>query len=156
MATDSSGIIINETAAKFLGLTDPLNKPLYKSNGGEKSLANSVKYHIIGVVKDFNFSSLRDVVNPVVLILGQNTGALSIKMKAGNIPQLMAQIKDKWKGLSPAVQMNFSFMTRILTHCTAGATYRRNIHRVTTLAIIISCLGLFAWLLTPPNNAPKK
>jgi len=144
MLTDSSGIIINEAAAKFLGLNDPLNKPLFKSNGGNQNIANSKEYHIIGVVKDFNFSSLRNVISPVVLVLAQNRGALSIRVHTTNLPALLSQIKDKWKGLSPNVQMNFSFMDQDF-----DATYRMEqsfgtISMVfTSLAIIIACLGLF-------------
>jgi len=142
--TDSSGVIINEAAAKFLGLDNPLNKPLYRSNGGEQTVSNSKKYHIIGVVKDFNFASLRDVVSPMVLTMGHNTGALSVRINAKNIPALLSQIRDKWSGLSSNVRMNFSFMDQDF-----DATYRTE-QRVgtvfivfTTLAIIIACLGLF-------------
>jgi putative ABC transport system permease protein len=144
MLTDSSGIIINEAAAKFLGLNDPLDKTLYRSNGGKQEVSNSKKYHIIGVVKDFNFSSLRDVISPMVLVLAHNTGALSVRMDSKNIPALLSQIKNKWSGLSPNVQMNFSFMDQEF-----DASYRAE-QRVgtvfmvfTTLAIIIACLGLF-------------
>jgi len=144
MLTDSSAIIINEAAAKFLGLDNPLNKPLYRSNGGEQVVANSKQYHIIGVVKDFNFASLRDVVSPMVLVMGHNTGALSIRMDAKNIPALLSQIRDKWSGLSPGVQMNFSFMDQDF-----DATYRTEQRTgsvsvvFTSLALIIACLGLF-------------
>jgi len=144
MLTDSSVIIINETAAKFLGLNDPLNKPLYKSNGGKQVISNSTQYHIIGVVKDFNYSSLRDVVSPLVLTLGQDNGALSIRVHTNDLPAFLSQIKDKWRALSPNVQMNFSFMDQDF-----DASYRAE-QRVgtifivfTTLAIIIACLGLF-------------
>jgi putative ABC transport system permease protein len=144
MLTDSSGIIINEAAAKFLGLNQPLNKPLYRSNGGNQTVANSKQYHIVGVVKDFNFSSLRDVVSPVVLVLAKNTASLGIRVKTTNLPALMAQITDKWKSLSPGVPMNFSFMDQDF-----DASYRTE-QRVgtifivfTSLAIIIACLGLF-------------
>lgn len=142
--TDSSGIIINESAARFLGLKDPLNKPLYRSNGGKQDISNSKTYHIIGVVKDFNFSSLRDVISPMVLVLARNTGALSVRVNTNDLPSLLAQIKNKWKGLAPNVQMNFSFMDQDF-----DAEYRTE-QRVgtifmvfTTLAIIIACLGLF-------------
>jgi len=144
MLSDSSGIIINEAAARFLGLGDPLNKPLYRSNGGKQELSNSKAYHIIGVVKDFNFSSLRDVVSPMVLIMGQDNGALSIRMNGRDIPALLTQIKEKWSGLSPNVQMSFSFMDQDF-----DAIYRTEQRAgtvlvvFTTLAIIIACLGLF-------------
>lgn len=144
MLTDSSGIIINESAAKFLGLKDPLNKPLYRSNGGKQDISNSKEYHIIGIVKDFNFSSLRDVISPVVLVLAQNKGALSVRINTTNLPFLLSQIKEKWKALSPNVQMNFSFMDQDF-----DATYRteQRVGKIfvvfTSLAIIIACLGLF-------------
>ncbi|MDO3643987.1 ABC transporter permease [Mucilaginibacter sp. L3T2-6] len=144
MLTDSSGVIINQAAARFLGLTHPLNQTLYRSNGGDQTVANSKKYHIIGVVKDFNFSSLRDVISPMVLVLGNNNNSLSIKVSTVNLPSLMRQITDKWKSLSPGVQMNFSFMDQDFE-----ASYRTE-QRVgtifilfTSLAIVIACLGLF-------------
>jgi putative ABC transport system permease protein len=144
MLTDSSGIIINEAAAKFLGLKDPLDKPLYRSNGGKQDISNSKEYHIIGVVKDFNFSSLRDVISPMVLVLARNSGALSVRVNTTNLPFLLSQIKDKWKELSPNVQTNFSFMDQDF-----DASYRveQRVGKIfivfTSLAIVIACLGLF-------------
>ncbi len=144
LLTDSSAIIINQAAAKFLGLNDPLNKPLYESYGGDQVVSNAKKYQIIGVVKDFNFASLRDVVSPMVLVMGRNNGALGVRMSAKNIPALLSQIRDKWRGLSPGVGMNYSFMDQDF-----DATYRveQRVDTVfilfTTLAIIIACLGLF-------------
>ena len=142
--TDSSAIIINEAAAKFLGLDNPVNKTLYRSNGGEQVVSNSKQYHIIGVVNDFNFASLRDVVSPMVLVMGHNNNTLSVRMNAKNVPALLAQIRDKWSGLSPGVQMNFSFMDQDF-----DAIYRTERRTgvvsvvFTSLALIIACLGLF-------------
>jgi len=142
--TDSSAIIINEAAAKFLGLDNPVNKTLYRSNGGEQVVSNSKQYHIIGVVRDFNFASLRDVVSPMVLVMGHNNNTLSVRMNAKNIPALLAQIRNKWSGLSPGVQMNFSFMDQDF-----DAIYRTERRTgvvsivFTSLALIIACLGLF-------------
>jgi len=144
MLTDSSAIIINEAAAKFLGLDNPLNKPLYRSNGGEQVVANSKQYHIIGVVKDFNFASLRDVVSPMVLVMGHNNGALAIRADTKNLPALLSRIKEQWSGLSPNVRMNFSFMDKDFE-----AIYRTEQRTgavsivFTSLALLIACLGLF-------------
>ncbi|HEY2582988.1 MAG TPA: ABC transporter permease, partial [Mucilaginibacter sp.] len=144
MLSDSSGIIINEAAAKFLGLNDPLNKPLYKSNGGNQTVANSKKYNIIGVVKDFNFNSLREVVSPMVLVLAKNNGSLGIRVNTTNLPALMAKINDKWKSLSPNIQMNFSFMDDDFDASYRSEQRMGKISVVfTSLAIIIACLGLF-------------
>ena len=61
--TDSSAVIINETAAKFLGYKNPLNQKLYRPNGYVSNGGFASKeFHIIGVMKDFNFSSMHDKV----------------------------------------------------------------------------------------------
>lgn len=144
MLTDSSGVILNEAAAKFLNLKNPIDQTIYRSNGGNQNIANSKQYHVVGVVKDFNFSSLRDVISPMVLVLGKNNNALSVKVNTANLPSLMRQITGKWKSLSPGVQINFSFMDQDFE-----ASYRTEQRAgtifivFTSLAVIIACLGLF-------------
>jgi putative ABC transport system permease protein len=140
--TDSSSAIINETAARLLGQKSPLNKPLYRimDNSGKKVK----RYSIVGVVKDFHFSSLRDNISPVVLYLEDNYDALSIKTNTKNVPALLAQIKNKWDSLVPNQHFAYSFMDQDFE-----ATYRseQRIGKIfmifTSLAIAIACLGLF-------------
>jgi len=138
MPTDSDALIINETAARFLGFTDPINKTLYKNNEFGKP------YHIIGVVKDFNFESMRQNISPVVMSLDYDSGSLAIRLQAANLPALMSQIKNKWKELAPSRQFSYSFM-----NADFEATYRAEQRMghifviFTSLAIIIACLGLF-------------
>lgn len=142
MLTDSTGLVINGAAAKLLGFSNPLNQMLYKPMD---NLAKNMKaYHIIGVMQDFNFRSLRDNVTPMVFILTQSSGALSIRVNSANIPLLLSQVKNKWRELSPNQQFSYSFMNEDF-----DAMYRSE-QRVgtisvafTSLAIIIACLGLF-------------
>jgi putative ABC transport system permease protein len=140
LATDSGAIIINETAAKFLGYSNPLNKILYR--GYDNSQLRPFK--IIGVVKDFNFNSLRENVTPVVLFLDNNNGNLGIRVSSANLPAMLSAIESKWKALAPAAKINYAFMDAEFE-----ATYRaeQRMGRIfiifTSLAIIIACLGLF-------------
>jgi len=62
------------------------------------------KYHIIGVMKDFNFKSLRDNVSPLLFNLGEDRGALSMRINTTDISGLLAGVKNKWKELSPNQQ----------------------------------------------------
>jgi putative ABC transport system permease protein len=141
MPSDSDALVINETAAKFLGFTDAVNKVIYKSNGGPSPSFKA--YTIIGVVKDFNFNSLRENISPVIMQLGYDSGDLAIKVQTTNLSALMPQIQDNWKALSPA-HFQYSFMDQDF-----NALYRteQNIGTVfiafTILAIVIACLGLF-------------
>jgi len=146
MPSDSNALVINETAAKFLGFTNPVNKIIYEnvvsvtSDGTKTSFK---PYTIIGVVKDFNFSSLRDNISPVVMKLRNDIGSLSIKVNTANIPALLSQIQNNWQSLSSA-HMQYSFMDQDF-----DALYRQEQRTgtifiaFTILAIAIACLGLF-------------
>jgi putative ABC transport system permease protein len=143
-ATDSLGIIINETAARMLGFANnPLDQKLYRSS----TIPNQPlkEYHVIGVVKDFNFSSLRDNISPVVMLLAEDKGALSIRVNSQNLKQFTAQVEHKWNNLSPNQHFEYSFMDEDF-----NAAYRTEQRTgtlflsFTTLAIVIACLGLFS------------
>lgn len=142
MATDSSGVIINEAFAKLLGYTNPTNQFIYRPANDQ--LTKMSKYHIIGVMKDFNFKSLRDNTPPLLLSLAPNMGVMSIRINTTDIPGLLAQVKNKWKDISPNQQFNYSFMEQDF-----DALYRSEQRMgaisvaFTSLAIIIACLGLF-------------
>jgi putative ABC transport system permease protein len=139
LATDSNAIVINETAAKFLGYSNALNKTLYRP--GDNTLK---AYTVIGIVKDFNFSSLRENVTPVVLFLDKNNDNLGIRVNTANLPALLSKIENKWKALSPAAKINYSFMDADFEASYRAEQRMGQIFIIfTSLAIIIACLGLF-------------
>src|SRR6185503_20315177 len=98
--TDSDAVIINESAAKLLSFKDPLNQDLYYLQSLENK---SIKtYHIIGVMKDFNFNSLRQQVTPMALFYQEEHGSIAARVSTDNIPHLVSQIQDKWKAMAPS------------------------------------------------------
>lgn len=140
--TDSTGIIINEAAAKFLATNNLLNKKIYTLRDVQTKAL--IDYHIIGVVKNFNFSSLRDVVTPLVLFLGKNNGSISVRINSTDIPDALTQIKNKWKAMAPSQPFDYSFMDEDFNKL--YTTEQRTGHIFITfavLAILIACLGLF-------------
>jgi putative ABC transport system permease protein len=138
MGSDTAGIIINEAFVRKLGQKDPLDKNIYRDSYGVQ------QFHIIGVVKDFNFTSLKDNIGPLAMIYQADNGAISVKMHSADLPGLMSKIEDKWKSLSPGQTFNYSFMDQDF-----DATYRVEQRfgsmfiSFSSLAIIIACLGLF-------------
>ena len=138
LITDSASIIINEAAARLFGFTDPLNHSLYRYSG------KLMEYRIVGVINDFNFNSLRENVTPVAMILSEHRGALSVRVSSTNLPNLLSQIENQWKALSPGQRFQYSFMDGDF-----DASYRaeQRIGNIfisfTMLAIAIACLGLF-------------
>jgi len=141
-ATDSTGIIINEAAAKFLATRDLLNKKLYTIKDIQTKGLN--EYHIIGVMKNFNFSSLRDVVTPLALRLGKDNGNISVRINSADISNVIVQIKSKWKAIAPSQPFDYSFMDEDFNklYTTEQRTGQIFI-TFAVLAIVIACLGLF-------------
>ncbi|MES2267324.1 MAG: ABC transporter permease [Bacteroidota bacterium] len=144
MVSDSLTMIINETAARMLGFSkDPLSHKLYYVDEGHD--AHIKEYNIIGVVRDFNFSSLRDNITPVIMMLGSDSRAMSIKLSTSDAKPYITQIENKWNALSPNLRFEYSFMDDDFN--TAYRTEQRTgklFLSFTTLAVIIACLGLFS------------
>jgi putative ABC transport system permease protein len=138
MASDTAGMIVNEAFVAKFGFKDPLDKTVYRDSYGIQP------YHIVGVMKDFNFSSLHDKIEPCALVYAPDYGAISVKLKTASLSGLITQIEGKWKQFSPNQQFSYSFMDQDF-----DATYRSE-QRIgtlfisfSTLAIVIACLGLF-------------
>jgi len=138
MSSDTAAMIVNEAFVRKLGQKDPINKDVYRYSYGLQ------QYHIIGVVKDFNFASLKDNIGPLAMVYDTDNGAISVKMHTANISSLMSQIEGRWKELSPNQPFTYSFMDQDF-----DATYRAEQRfgamfiSFSTLAIVIACLGLF-------------
>jgi len=139
--TDSTGIIINESAARLLGFRQSVNKDLYSlDNFPAKDLTH---LHIIGVVKDFNFNSLHEEVSPLAMRWRKENGSIAVRIATKNIPGLIAQIENKWRAMAPSQPFNYTFMDQDF-----NKTYRSEQQTgglfitFATLAIFIACLGL--------------
>jgi len=142
MAADTASLILNESAAKFLGNRDLLEKRLYQI---VDERTNTIKeYRVIGIVKDFNFSSLREPVKPLVFLFGSDDGAMTLRLQGSNINQTVSAIEDTWKSVASDLPFEYSFMDADYDQLYKGE--RQSGKLVTyfaSLSILISCLGLF-------------
>jgi putative ABC transport system permease protein len=141
--TDSSAVIINETAAKLFGFKNPIGKTI-SSFADVTNPANRLNYKIIGVVKNFHFSSLRENVGALSLLLGKSTDAMTFRMNAGNVSATVHNIEAIWKKMAPSEPFTYSFLNEEF-----NAMYKseQRIGKIfitfAILAILIACLGLF-------------
>ncbi|HWK04141.1 MAG TPA: ABC transporter permease [Puia sp.] len=140
--TDSDGVVINSAAARMMGLTNAIGEKLYDLQDVQTKKLKI--WHIVGVVQDFNFNSLREVVTPMALFLREDRGNLALRINSGNIPQLISRIEDKWKTMAPSQPFHYSFMDDDF-----NALYKSEQRMgyislsFSLLAICIACLGLF-------------
>ena len=140
--TDSTAIIINETAAKIFGGADPVNKKLYMVT--DLSTGKLISYHIIGVIRDFNFSSLRDQVQPLILNLQQDNGGMAVRINTHDVPGLLNEIKYKWKSMVASQPFSYSFLDEeFFKQYSADQRTGKIVLVFSILAILIACLGLF-------------
>jgi len=136
-STDTSAAIINETAEKQLGYGhDVLNQPL---NGLRK-------YHIIGVVKDFNFKSLRENMSPLALVMEKDwMASLDVRVSTPNIGGLIEAIRRKWNELGPGHTFDYTFLDQRFNEVYKSEQRMGQLFIVfAALALVIACLGLFA------------
>ncbi len=137
---DSTGFIINETAVKYMGLKNPVGETI-------EWIGNS-KYHIIGVVKDMVTSSPYDQAKQTFFYLIPSWGHMNninIRVNpAANMRDALAKISVIFKKFDPASPFVYQF---------ADEEYAKKFNdeerigklasSFATLAIFISCLGLF-------------
>lgn len=140
--TDSSAVIVNEAAVRLMQGQKPLGSKLYEID--DIKTKKTREYHIIGVVKDFNFNSLRENVTPVVLFLQRDFGRLALRVSTGNIHQLAGQIETEWRKMAPAQPFAYSFMDEEFNNIYRTEQRMGGISlSFSLLAIFIACLGLF-------------
>ncbi|KAA2242481.1 FtsX-like permease family protein [Chitinophaga agrisoli] len=142
MPSDSNAFIINEAAVRFLGIGTPLDKKLYRLTDPQARKLQT--YNIIGVVRNFNFNSLRDEITPLALNLGLETSSITVRLRSADIPGILAQIEKKWLSFSPGQPLAYAFTDDSFDNL--YKTDQRTGRIVTTfavLAVLIACLGLF-------------
>lgn len=146
LATDSSGVVLNEAAVKMLGktpesvlgmrITDDFRNP---------DEAEMHFYTVIGVVKNFHFETLRNGIDALSLIVSdREANRMMVKLKASDFSKTIAEIDDLWAEMAPGQPFDYYFMDDSFNE-----TYRAEQRlgyifiTFTTLSIFIACLGLF-------------
>ncbi len=141
-SADSTAILLNETAIAVLGLQpeDALGVRLSRDLGTE----NPVFFKVIGVIKNFHFESLREDIRALSLSLGRSSGAMSVKLAAGDFSNTIASIENIWKKVAPGQPFSYRFMEDSFnTTYQAEQRLGRVFVTFTILSILIACLGLF-------------
>lgn len=155
LASDSSCVLINETAARLLGYSaNPINKAVYLHDSNPKG-----GFKIIGVVKDFNASSLHNKIEPIIFHLGEDIGAASFRINTKNIASLIGQIKKRYNALDAAYDQPFtwSFLDDDFNNLYKSDELTGKICTAFTLfAILIACLGLFGLVGYAANQRIKE
>jgi putative ABC transport system permease protein len=146
--TDSSGVIINQEAARQWGMQDPIGQRISTFAGAspmEGEAPETANFTVIGVVEDFHFESLKEKVSPLGLFIGAGGSNLALRFKQGDVDHLLAKAEQKWQEFAPNQPFSFSFMDDRFAMMYDQEQRVGNIFAAFAgLAILIACLGLFA------------
>ncbi len=137
--SDRKNFIINETAVAQLGIQEPVLGQVFGKIGEDTG-------QIIGVMKDYAFSSLYNKIEPLVIRNSDNQLKLTLfaSIQKGHIPDGLAAIEATWKKLIPDAPFSYQFMDEAFDNL-----YKNDLKIATLvwlfscIAIIISALGLF-------------
>jgi putative ABC transport system permease protein len=138
---DTLKIILNQRAAEKLKLVDFEGKKLFSLY----DQPNGRVREVIGILKDFNFQSLRDTIQPMAIVLGNEPNwEMAIRVKQGAMNESIALIEKLWKKYAPNAPFEYTlleknFAEELKTERRIGLLF----FVFTGLAIIIACLGLF-------------
>jgi len=150
---ENNAIIVNEAFLDYFGWDTPYDKKLPGRHFNPHSF--------IGVVRNFNFSSLHSVIRPLALVLnnrqpvwsgindvvGGNSGGLGfiiVRIKTENVKASMDFLKKEWESLFPERPFDYNFLDdMLLNQYTEEQRWNKIINYSSLLAILIACLGLY-------------
>ncbi|GGH49716.1 ABC transporter permease [Dyadobacter endophyticus] len=134
--SDSTAVILNETAIRQMGITDPIGKQI---------MVDGRKTRIVGVARDFHFNSLHEIIKPFIFKLSpQETMLATVKIQAGEVPATVARIQAFYASFNPGYAFDYDFLDRDYQIQYASEKLVAQLARYfAVLAILISCLGLF-------------
>ncbi|MTI31751.1 ABC transporter permease [Xanthovirga aplysinae] len=134
--SDSSAVVVNESAIKMLGYNEPI---------GQTIRLYGKEYPIIGVVKDFNYTSMKNRIKPAALFLENNTDNLTFRIDGKRTKEAMTLLEHHWKKIAPDQPLTYSFMDERFDQMYKEEQKTAKVLSIFSgLAIFIACLGLFA------------
>jgi len=163
-ADKRNAIVLNQAAAQYFGLEDPIGKSLPSDDFTE--------HVIIGVTDDFNYSSLHNDVEP--LIITQNAGILLpgisdfgfgdspipkmvFRYQGGQLLRVREILEKEWSILFPDEQLEFSFVDEDVKYQYAEEEKLNRLISISTiLAILIAVLGLLGLTVLVTNSKTKE
>jgi len=142
--TDARAVVVNESAVRHLGLEDPIGKEIVAVG---PNAAQSRKFTIIGVAKDFNFQSLRNEIRPLVIRYFGTQGIgryLSVRVRPENIRATIDFVERTWRRFARGQAFEYQFFDAHFARLyRAEERTGRIFLAFSILAVFVAGLGLF-------------
>ncbi|QHW01536.1 FtsX-like permease family protein [Spirosoma endbachense] len=145
---DSTNYIINEEAARRMGIKHPI---------GQEFSLEDVHGTIVGVVKNFHLNSVRVAIEPLVMPLATTNTMLIMRTQAGQTERALASLEQLTKQFNPAYPFTYTFADESFERLYKSETLVGKLTRYFALiAIVIACLGLFGLAMFMAEQRTKE
>lgn len=155
--TDSTSVLINEAAVKSLGLKEPVVGQFILQPAGPQQFQ---RFQIIGVMKDFNITSMHKPIDPVcfsVLFPGGGDQFASIRLTGKNVNATIKAIEEKWKEFTPNQPFQYEFLADSWNNLYRSEMKTGKIFILFSfLAIFIAAIGLIGLVTFMTNKRTRE
>jgi AraC-like DNA-binding protein len=135
--SDAANYILNETAVKTMGMS-------VSSAVGKQITVNGNKGEVIGVVKDFNFKPVQQLIEPLILSYTKQGGFVVIRTRPADMQQNIANLKAVFQKIYPCYPFSYGFVDQDLDRLYLSEQRMGKLFNIfSVVSIIVSCLGLF-------------
>lgn len=138
---NAGNIILNEEAVKRFGWDNPIGKKVIQVFGELR-----ITYTVIGVVRNFHFSSLKNPIGPLKIFLSNRgrLGYLSVRIKPENVQETLAFMEKEWEQINPGYPFEYYFYDSVFERQYQTEEKLQTLFGYFSfLAVFIACLGLF-------------
>ncbi|MEO1627112.1 MAG: ABC transporter permease [Bacteroidota bacterium] len=142
MRSDETACLLNEKGIQLLGLEKP-----------EEAIGRRINFwgtelNIIGVLKDFHHESIKSIIEPMIMRPVSPNRApryYSVKVKTEKLSNTIAAIEAKWNDVFPGNPFDYFFLDDFFNkQYESDQRFGRIFILFSVLAVMVSCLGLFA------------
>ena len=148
-----NAIVLNETSARILGKNNESVLGLKIQN----LYVDTLFREVIGVVKDYNFSSLKDEMQPLAIAPTSRPRRIAIKLEAANTKSAISEIEKIYQGIVNLYPFEFNFLdSHIAELYETESTQKRIFIMFSAISIAIGCLGIFGLAAFTANQRSRE
>lgn len=143
VSTDTFACVINESAAKLMGLCYPVGTEIIQPRVYKKL---NLTYKVIGVIKDFNFKSVDKQIQPLILCLmpGNKEGYINVRVNPQSKSKTIDFLEKTWQQYSPEYPFQYFYLNDDFSKSYFPLVKLSRIFFIfSVLAIFLACLGLY-------------
>ncbi|HEY1054697.1 MAG TPA: ABC transporter permease, partial [Emticicia sp.] len=144
---DSLSVILNEESVKALGLKNPIGQKVFSPDNLATGEEAEMTYTVIGVVKDFHFSSLHQKITPLFIVnnrfFAKTSNLMAVRINTPDFQSVINQLQQTWKKFLPEQPFNYAFLDADLAELYRNEKVSQQVFWIFSfLGILIACMGL--------------